>query len=296
MSRKHGFIAKMAALNPFRRGLPAAILMLRVSLLLMALGYYVALTTRAGSHFGALALFKGGVAHETILAWEFAVGRILVVLAILVWFRFGCWAALLMGLVLMAESFAGVFAGGFPFFEHTPWAWALRFGAPFALAVLLWKRTPQAAWTTPGADLVLRVAIAAVFTIHGLEALWKHPQFIDLVIGSANTVGWEIGEAAVVRMLFVIAMVDLLVAGLVLLWPRTPLLVWLALWGLVTALSRPLAYGFASYPDVLIRAPHFLAPLALMALRSGVTKASRPADAAEPGVDSRARTIQPHGG
>ena len=257
----------MPSWNPTRLGLPTAAILLRLSLVLMAIGYYVALTTRAGSHFGSIALFKHGVAHDTILAWEFGMARVLVVLAILTWFRFGCWAALLMGLILLAESFAGVFAGGFPFFEHTPWAWALRFGAPFGLAVLLWKQTPQPRWAIQSGDWVLRLSIAAVFTIHGLEAFWQHPQFIDLIIGSANTVGWEIAELTAVRALSVIAAVDLVVAALVLVWPRKPLLIWLAFWGFVTALSRPLAYGFASYPEVLIRAPHILAPLAVMALR-----------------------------
>lgn len=264
----------MTVLNPFRNGTSTAVLLLRVSLLVMALGYYVALTTRAGSHFGSIALFKFGVAHDTILAWEFGVGRVLVLLAVLVWFRFGCWAALLMGLVLLSESIAGVFAGGFPFFEHTPWAWALRFGTPFGLAVLLWREASPPVWCRAGAEWILRVAIAAVFAIHGLEALWKHPQFIDLVIGSADTFGWELGEAAVVRTLFVIAVVDLVVAGLVLVWPRPGVLIWLAVWGLVTALSRPLAYGFASYPELLMRAPHYLAPLAVMALRVGKSSGS----------------------
>lgn len=272
----------MTLLNPFRNGPSTAVLVLRTTLLLTALGHYVALTTRAGSHFGSIALFKSGVDHDTILAWEFAAGRILVVLAILVWFRFGCWAALLMGLVLMAESFAGVVAGGFPFFQHTPWAWALRFGAPFALAVLLWKPEPRPQWTSRGAEWALRFAIAAVFAIHGLEAMWRHPQFIDLVIGSANTIGWEPGEVAVVRVLIAVAVVDLVVAGLVLARPRPPLLIWLAFWGLLTALSRPMAYGFASYPEVLIRAPHFLAPLALMALRSRAGRA--PSHVGNPGL------------
>ena len=80
-------------------------------------------------------------------------------------------------------------------------------------------------------------------------------------------VGWELGEAAVVRTLVVIAVVDLLVAALVIARPGTPVLVWLAIWRLVTALSRPMAFGFASYPEVLMRAPHFLATLAVMALR-----------------------------
>ena len=252
----------------WRLPVPAAVAILRVSLVLMALGYYVALTTRAGSHFGSIALFKWGVPYDTILAWETAMARVLVVLALLAWFRFGCWPALLIGLTVMSESIAGVFAGGFPFYEHTYWAWALRFAAPFALAVLLWRQSLQPAWTAAAGEWILRLALAAVFTIHGLEAFWQHPQFIDLVIGSANTVGWEVGETAVVRTLIVIAAVDLLVAALVILWPRTPVLVWLAIWGLVTALSRPMAYGFASYPDVLVRAPHYLAPLAIIALRS----------------------------
>lgn len=261
--------------NLFRPGLPATVLLLRVSLVLMALGYHVALTTRTGSHFGSIALFKYGISHDTILAWESGVAHVLVSLAILTWFRFGCWAALLMGLILMAESVAGVFAGGFPFFQHTPWAWALRFGAPFGLALLLWKKSSPSGWTVQAGDWVLRMAIAAVFTIHGLEAFWQHPQFIDLVIGSANTVGMEIRETAVVRTLMVIAVGDLAVAALVLVWPRTPLLLWLAFWGFVTALSRTMAYGLGSYPEVLIRAPHYLAPLALIALHAVTLRRAR---------------------
>ena len=48
--------------------------------------------------------------------------------------------------------------------------------------------------------------------------------------------------------------------------PLRFILLWAAFWGLVTALSRLTAYGAFHYPDLLVRFPHFLVPLALWRL------------------------------
>jgi hypothetical protein len=45
-----------------------------------------------------------------------------------------------------------------------------------------------------------------------------------------------------------------------------PLLVWLCFWSTVTAFSRMTALGVGSYPEVLLRSSHILAPVALWCL------------------------------
>lgn len=56
------------------------------------------------------------------------------------------------------------------------------------------------------------------------------------------------------------------------------LVLWLSFWGLITALSQVtglgLPGGLSEYPEVLLRAPHFLAPLALLFLFSATYRST----------------------
>ncbi|MEX0886536.1 MAG: hypothetical protein WD009_08870 [Phycisphaeraceae bacterium] len=208
-----------------------------------------------------------------------------------------CWPVLLlMSAYALAEALSGTWFGGYRFNAWTLYADALRWGAPLALMLLVALPRVQTLnrLRLPLARDLLRTLVAVVFTVHGLQALYANPGFIDLIIGTFNQMlGLRVSEGAAVLMLRVIGVVDLAVALALLAcprpllvpraaWPPPPadsttrrlivpaLLLWLAFWGFVTALSRLTALGYRSgldeYPELLMRAPHFLAPLALWGL------------------------------
>lgn len=205
---------------------------------------------------------------------------------------------LLMAAYAFIEAASGTFNAGFRFSEWTIPAQALRFGLPLVLLIVVVAprfRLLQR-WTAPMAASLLRVLVAVVFFTHGYLALMENPRFIDLIIGSfGNILNMWVNEATAVMMLKVIAIVDFCVALAVLIYP-TPILVprklwaspcricairrvivpllmlWLAFWGLLTALSRMASLGYtegmSEYLELLVRSPHVLGPLALWALFS----------------------------
>lgn len=234
---------------------------LRLAILLFAVGLARALFTRVGTSFGNLALMEWDVAHADILFAEKLAATLILAAAVSIVIRPTVVALLLIAAPIFAEACAGVRAGGFPFYELTPYANAMRYLTPLALIPLLFRSRPGAvtlsAW-------VLRLGLATIFLIHGYEAWQLHPQFIDYIIGSGRKLGEiEISESTASRLLRWIAVLDLVAAVMVLVSCSRWLLAWLCIWGLVTALSRPLSAGFQAYPEVLLRASHFLGPVAL---------------------------------
>ncbi len=268
-------------------------LLLRVTILLFAAGLARALYTRAGTSLGSIALLEWGVPHARILLMEQLAAGLVFAAALSLWIRPTALALLVIAALVFTEACAGVRAGGFPFSDYTPYAHALRYLTPLALIPLIssapWLGSAGVRCRTSG--WILRIGLATVFAIHGYEAWMLHPQFIDFIIGSGRTLGGlDISEAAASSILKVIAIVDLIVAALVLLHTSPALLAWLGFWGLVTALSRPVSLGFASYPEVLLRASHVLAPVAVgLLVRAARTEtAAIAASPAPPGRDGPA--------
>lgn len=252
-----------------RESFSAANWLLRGAVLIYAAGLVVAIFTRNGSSIGEIALMEWGVSHARIFLAEKIVASLAFALALSLLLRpTSLVLAALAGLVF-AEAFAGYRAGGYSFAEYTPFAEALRILTPLALIPLIISRSafPSEAGRRAAAGWILRAGLAIVFFTHGLEAYGQAPVFIDLILGSArNLCGTSLSEPVAIKLLHLIAWVDFAVAVLVLARPSRPLLGWLFFWGLVTALSRPIALGFGSYPEVLLRASHFLAPIALWLL------------------------------
>jgi hypothetical protein len=137
--------------------------------------------------------------------------------------------------------------GGAPFASLALPAHATRIAAPLVLAT----------WSLPGARRwILRGAVAITFAIHGLEALWLHPGFVDfLLIADLRLVGAGLDQHTAEILLRAIGIVDLVVAALLLTgrdW--RPVLGWLAFWGFVTAGSRMVQGGEGALHHTLIRA------------------------------------------
>lgn len=103
---------------------------------------------------------------------------------------------------------------------------------------------------------VLRIAVAGEFLGHSIFALQgkeKWVVWIKQITGAQS-------ETAV-KMLFIVGIMDLIVAMIVLFKPVKPALLWATFWGFWTALMRPLVGE--SIWDFIERFPNWGAPLAL---------------------------------
>lgn len=240
--------------------------LLRIAVLIHAIGVAIALFSRNSSSLGEIALMEWGIPHPQIFLGEKVAATILVALAASVFVYPTSFALVAIAGLVFAEAYAGFHCAGHELFQYTMLAESLRYLAPLALLLLIFSRSiaPSEVWRSKAAAWILRVGLAIVFFTHGLEALRQHSGFIDLILGSArNVLGLSLTETFATRLLFVIGWLDVAVAALVLVRPSRPLLAWLCFWGLITALSRPVGLGFGAYPEVLVRAAHFLAPIAV---------------------------------
>lgn len=149
--------------------------------------------------------------------------------------------------------------------------YALQVSAPGLLAYLALR--PEAPLSAPMVRF-FKIAIALTFTCHGLYALGYYPLPGQFVFMTMSIMG--VGDAAAADWLKVMGLLDLLLSVLIFLPGRVAryALAYAVFWGLATALARPLAYAqVASWDTVLLqwlheavmRFPHFLIPLALLA-------------------------------
>jgi hypothetical protein len=181
-------------------------------------------------------------------------------------------------LYILFEAWAGYYQGGYGFSEWTLGAQALRYTVPLSVIFLLpwpFSRVLSHKAQTNLASWALRIGLAVVFTTHGLECMMGNPHFIDLIIGSVNNLlGVRWTEATALQIMQVIGWVDIIVAIAVLIRPHKYLLAWIMFWSTITALSRMTALGSGAYTEVLMRASHILAPLAVYLLSSYLTNKS----------------------
>jgi hypothetical protein len=106
---------------------------------------------------------------------------------------------------------------------------------------------------------VLRIAVAGEFLGHGMFGIQQ----------KAAWVGWTqqllgINASAAATLVFVVGVMDIILAILVLVKPIKPVILWMAVWGLWTAIMRPIV-GEPLW-DFIERWPNWGAPLALYLL------------------------------
>lgn len=148
--------------------------------------------------------------------------------------------------------------------------YALQWGTPLLLAVWYLSKNESRILRT------LRIAAAVTFAAHGLYALGVAPRpgsFIEMTMSIL-----QVSQNTAVHILIVAGALDLAAAVLVLLpFPKCQrvALLYMFGWGLLTTLARWAAHVhfdlpwwpqtfLAWTPEVLIRTPHFLIPLALL--------------------------------
>lgn len=105
-------------------------------------------------------------------------------------------------------------------------------------------------------EWILRVGVAGEFLGHGIFALQGKADWIKW---AQQLSGMEASTAA--TFIMIVGAMDVLLALIVLFRPVRPLLLWMAFWGLWTALVRPLV-GLPIW-DFVERWANWAAPLAL---------------------------------
>ena len=110
---------------------------------------------------------------------------------------------------------------------------------------------------------ILRIAVAGEFAGHGLFAMGGKEDWIPWV---QQFTGADVVLAK--QLLFIVGVMDLLVAFIVLVRPIKIVLLWAAFWGFWTALVRPLTglFYFDHMLDFIERFANWGAPLALFFL------------------------------
>lgn len=113
--------------------------------------------------------------------------------------------------------------------------------------------------TLQQAQWVLRVAVAGEFLGHGVFALQGKAQWVEWFSSFGIT-----DPSIATQLLFLVGLLDLVVALTVLVRPIPAVLLWAAFWGFWTALVRPLV-GEPIW-DFVERWANWGAPLALLLL------------------------------
>lgn len=109
-------------------------------------------------------------------------------------------------------------------------------------------------------EWILRIAVAGEFTGHGVFALQGKEGWFKYF----NAVGFHDTEL-IIKILFLIGLMDIALALMVLIKPIRALLLWMAIWGLWTAMIRwPI--GPDPFWDFVERWANWGAPLALLFL------------------------------
>jgi hypothetical protein len=168
---------------------------------------------------------------------------------------------LLIILALMYSKEKGFYIGEF-----------IEYGAQVACPWLLYATVYRPNFTLVRLKLGLKIAIALTFLGHGLYAIGYYPVPSIFQQMMVNTFGFS--EMAAKQWLYIAGVLDIAVAvGIFLPYLKTPLLVYAAVWGFITALARIVANYDANIPaysvdlwlfEVLYRLPHGGLPLLLL--------------------------------
>jgi uncharacterized membrane protein YphA (DoxX/SURF4 family) len=108
----------------------------------------------------------------------------------------------------------------------------------------------------------LRIAAAMCFIGHGSFGIIQKAIWCNYfgVFGLAHDLAWQLMP--------VVGTIDILMGIIILVYPARAVLVWLVIWGLITALLRPLSGE--PFAEFIERAGNFGAPLALLLLSGGI--------------------------
>lgn len=232
------------------------------------LGFGTALLLWQSSAVGSLLFMNHGLSHAASSAVERSLAGVLAAATLALAFaptRIAGASVLLAG--ALALSWASFDQGGYPFSRYVFAAHAMRIAAPAALLLAILPFGSRETWRLPLLKGLLIAATATTFSVHGYEALAKHPWFIDLTIGGVrNVLGLRLSQARTETLLVVVGVVDFAAAAAFVVFRSRAVAGWMMFWGLFTAALRVVSYGNGAWAEFIVRLPHGFLPLALIPL------------------------------
>ncbi len=235
--------------------------------------------------FAGIAFREALLADVTVFAWKSAPAILALFLAASTWFvPLRRPALFTIALLFAAVPLSKAWFGQSPMDALSPVSSAARFGLPLAAALGIHERLFSPDRRMLGfVSGLLTISIALTFTGHGIKALAAAPHFVALIHYSAlNVFAWSPDAALMALALSAIGAIDLVVSlTVVAIWFRPvgerrerimkAALVYMIVWGALTAVSRASAFGWSHLPDVLFRSAHFVVPWVLLHLRAEAT-------------------------
>ncbi len=232
------------------------------------LGVGTAMLMWQSSAVGSLLFMNHGLSHGSSSTVERALAGVILAATLALAFaptRVAGAAVLLAG--ALALTWASFDQGGYPFSRYVFAAHAMRIAAPAALLLASLPFGSRETWRMPLLKGLLIAATVTTFSIHGYEALQKHPWFIDLTIGGVrNVLGLRLSQAQTETLLVVVGVVDFAAAAALVVFRSRAVAGWMVFWGLFTAALRVVCYGNGAWAEFIVRLPHGLLPLALVLL------------------------------
>jgi hypothetical protein len=219
------------------------------------------------SAIGTMLFMNYEVAHHTAAMAEKIQAIVLLIAVVILFFEkariYGAGFIFLYTGVLI---YATIDQGGHPFSDYTFAAYAMRFATPlaFVLVFSLYIQDGYREITCKVTIWLIIVATSATFFMHGLEALWAHPWFVDMTIGMAsNLIGWRMSQSVAEQILIAVGVTDIVSAVALVVFRSKIAALWMCFWGFFTCVLRLVNYGAGAIPDAVVRVPHGLLPLIL---------------------------------
>ncbi len=177
---------------------------------------------------------------------------------------FSCIYLLLGFYVLCLSIFKGV-NGGSMFSELSVMAHSSRWLPCFAMWVWVFFDIKVTRSSFLLVIILLVIATCLTFATHGYEAFNEHPKFRDLIYGSFGAVSIPLSDSMCDLLLKLIGIKDvcLAIAVVFCIYRREIrwVLLWMAFWGILTAITRPIALNDVGWLDALLRVGNGVTPL-----------------------------------
>ena len=182
--------------------------------------------------------------------------------------KFAAGVYLILGVYLFSLAYFKSLNGGAAFTALAVFAHATRWLAALALALWMWQSNGRKGNTNPDQPSPLVVGMLVVsafvtFATHGIEAFMLHPGFVDLLMFGAENLWIHLSEEATHFLLKGIGVMDIALGLIILSQRNRKVLLFMAFWGAMTALSRPMAHGLDLWLESLLRIENFAVPLIL---------------------------------
>lgn len=256
--------------NHYKNLIEAIRWILSIAILIHAVGLFATVFGMRQTQFGNYLFMVLEMPHADALFYERITVSFFLLLSLVNLFHSRVYTLLPIAAYILFEAWAGYYQAGYRYSEFTLYAHIMRYMTPVVLFVMCtapFRKMLSEKLRLLSAEWLLRISLAVLFFIHGLEAWLGYPVFIDLIIGSANNLaGIRVSESMAVQILKVIGIIDFIVVLGLLFKPYQGILFWALFWGTLTAFSRITAVGGTAYIEVLLRASHIFAPFALWAI------------------------------